>query len=255
LTERRSVEVSAMKNSGRGMGVGGWVERFKWRAIALVGVVAVSIPGPAWGESGSHPLDEPSGGELQVRVYNYARVPTAPLARAQAIAGGILRRAGIETTWLDCPLTQEEIRQKPACDTSFGAEDLVLKIVPEAMSEPLNLPANSFGRAVFTEEHGGNTAYLFYDRVKSLAASGVCDAGVLLGHAAAHEIGHLLLGTPAHSASGIMRARWQPDELAQAARGRLTFSAAQAARMRAELHARKHHAEVVKKDPFTTTAR
>src|SRR5439155_10444253 len=34
----------------------------------------------------------------------------------------------------------------------------------------------------------------------------------LLGRVVAHEVGHLLLGTTAHSATGLMRARWNDEE-------------------------------------------
>ena len=37
--------------------------------------------------------------------------------------------------------------------------------------------------------------------------------GELLGHAAAHEIGHLLLGSTGHSPAGIMRASWEVKDL------------------------------------------
>ena len=39
---------------------------------------------------------------------------------------------------------------------------------------------------------------------------------VILGHAAAHEIGHLLLGSNSHSPFGLMRARWSGQDLQNA---------------------------------------
>jgi len=43
--------------------------------------------------------------------------------------------------------------------------------------------------------------------------------GSLWGHVAAHETGHLLLGTNSHAPRGIMRAIWQGEELVSAAKG------------------------------------
>jgi hypothetical protein len=48
---------------------------------------------------------------------------------------------------------------------------------------------------------------------------------IILGHAMAHELGHLLLGTNSHSSDGLMRAQWNRGDLAEAARGNLLFSA------------------------------
>jgi hypothetical protein len=47
---------------------------------------------------------------------------------------------------------------------------------------------------------------LFYDRV--LAAVGSTVTPYLLGHVLAHEIVHMLQGVEQHSASGLMKARW-----------------------------------------------
>lgn len=48
-------------------------------------------------------------------------------------------------------------------------------------------------------------------------------AGLVLGCILAHEIGHLM-GLP-HSRSGVMKANLGPDEILQAAIGRLWFTA------------------------------
>ncbi len=93
----------------------------------------------------------------------------------------------------------------------------------------------------------GNAAawrMFFYHRVERIArthlntsnwrgASGV-DAAILLAHAMAHEIGHLLL-PDGHSASGLMRADWSADDLHDAVRGELNFTPEQADVIRARL--------------------
>jgi hypothetical protein len=47
----------------------------------------------------------------------------------------------------------------------------------------------------------------------------------MLGHAIAHEIGHVLLGTIDHSPSGIMKARWETADYRQAEMGLMKFTA------------------------------
>jgi hypothetical protein len=55
---------------------------------------------------------------------------------------------------------------------------------------------------------------------------------IILGHAMAHELGHLLLGMNSHSRDGLMRAQWNRGDLAEAVRGNLLFSAQESTRMR-----------------------
>jgi hypothetical protein len=57
----------------------------------------------------------------------------------------------------------------------------------------------------------------------------------LLGDVAAHEIGHLLLGTNSHAENGIMRARWESEELGSIGTGTLFFSEAESRQMRSKL--------------------
>jgi len=81
----------------------------------------------------------------------------------------------------------------------------------------------------------GCYADLFYEPMERLQKSAGTDMAGLLGHVAAHEIGHLLLGNNSHSAAGIMHARWTPDELASAKAGALVFSEQESLRMKARL--------------------
>jgi len=57
----------------------------------------------------------------------------------------------------------------------------------------------------------------------------------ILGHIAAHETGHLLLGTNSHAPRGIMRAMWLREELASASKGALFFSGSESRQMKEKL--------------------
>jgi len=61
---------------------------------------------------------------------------------------------------------------------------------------------------------------------------------VILGDVVAHEIGHLLLGSRAHSATGIMRGWWDRAQLQRALTGRQLFTPEQSARIRAATEVR-----------------
>ena len=68
---------------------------------------------------------------------------------------------------------------------------------------------------------------MFRDRVLALTArGGQCSEAVLLGHAIAHELGHLLLGTSAHARYRLMAGRWRNTDLDRASVGLLLFSPA-----------------------------
>jgi hypothetical protein len=90
-------------------------------------------------------------------------------------------------------------------------------------------------------------AYIFYDRVERVAQThlnasrepGTDDmyAVIVLAHAMAHEMGHLLLPY-GHSSTGLMRADWNAKDLRLAEDGRLNFTSEQAELIRGQLLAR-----------------
>jgi hypothetical protein len=63
--------------------------------------------------------------------------------------------------------------------------------------------------------------------------------GDLLGLALAHEMGHVLLPPPSHSATGIMQASWEGDDLRHVLSGDTAFTEAQVLAMRARLVSRR----------------
>ena len=68
-------------------------------------------------------------------------------------------------------------------------------------------------------------ATVFYDRIETVSKTGDVSLSTMLGHAIAHEIGHVLLGTTDHSRSGIMKARWGRADYRQAGIGLMKFTA------------------------------
>ncbi|MCU1238235.1 MAG: hypothetical protein JWP63_6202, partial [Candidatus Solibacter sp.] len=84
-------------------------------------------------------------------------------------------------------------------------------------------------RGSFTESYAG----ISYPAVVDIAREMDAEIALVLGTALAHEIGHVLLNSAAHSLSGVMSARMRPQEIAAASRGELRFTPAQAAAIRA----------------------
>ncbi len=201
----------------------------KW----LVAVVALTI---ASGAKAQPPVREDTelAPTITVYVYNLAQVSRKSLAVAEAEASRIFLKAGVRTKWVDCPLSSAEKARFPDCRLESGRNHLVLKIFPDFSSRRLGLRAQNLGFCPASEESGpGSETALAYNRIKDLARSWDTDARQVLGFAAAHELGHLLLRMSGHARAGIMRAVWNPDDLQRATRGELVFTPEQAGLIRA----------------------
>jgi hypothetical protein len=72
---------------------------------------------------------------------------------------------------------------------------------------------------------------VFLEPMEELQQVYAVSLDALLGHVAAHEIAHLLLGPHSHTASGLMRARWGLQTMEKMKRSGLEFNSTQAAVM------------------------
>ena len=172
---------------------------------------------------------------ITVRVYNYAQASPGTLERAQIEAARVLGEVGIEAQWISCPLIAAEAERNPVCRQNLSPTDLVLRIQPRFQAANASSRHATLGFAPLSEGERGSYASVFYDRVMSLAAGGDFHPALILGHAAAHEIGHLLLRTMTHSSTGLMRALWGREDLQRARVGHLLFAPQQAQLMRGEV--------------------
>lgn len=219
----------------RDLRFGVWVWGFR-TSLGLGFLLAFGSLG--FGEDSSSRRHEASL-KINVRVLNYAQVSQNELARAAKEATKIFREAAVEMAWLDCPTSHAEEERYPACGQLSGPTAVNVRILPASMAARLKLPAESLGYALPSPKvANASDAWVFYNRVEKLAESKDASRAQILGHAMAHEIGHLLLGPDRHSARGIMRAEWHREELQCAAQGQLLFSARQHKLIRAEVLAR-----------------
>ena len=153
------------------------------------------------------------------------------LSEALNTATNIFRNAGVKLLWLQCPAVVGQPGGSERCGPVDEAT-LILRIVPRPADGFVDRDALGFAIAV-----PGNATYATVFRERVLAAlppAGPCTEADLLGHAIAHELGHLLLGTLSHARAGLMAGRWHAKDLEYAASGRLQFSPAESATMRAE---------------------
>ena len=187
---------------------------------------------------------------LTLRVYNYANVDAGVLKDARVQTERILRQVGVETGWLNCPTSPQDLAANRACSKSPGADHVILNLLPDAMSMKYGFRRGIFGFALPTAKgQPGTKISLFFERVLDLAYYGEVGTGfedaqaIILGHMMAHEIGHLLLGPDSHGPSGVMSFPWVKRTLTQMERGRLQFTDEEAVRIRREVLRRAHLAD------------
>jgi len=171
--------------------------------------------------------------QVTVSIYNDAGIPSRSLLGAESEASRIFRQSGLELRWLNCPLPAAVLENPADCATADFPHHLQLRVATRS----LNLNEFTMGISYLSADGTGCCADVFYERARQIHESNNVPVAAVLGHAIAHEIGHLLLGTNSHSATGIMRARWQPAELARVSKGRLFFSTIEAQEMRNKLAA------------------
>lgn len=138
--------------------------------------------------------------KVVARLYNTARIPAATRDNALAVATRALA-PGIDIVWRKCDLPQ-------ACGAVLTTGELVIRLVRTPTGRG-NSAVFELGHALIDNGAGaGMFATIYADRVEQMADISEIDREVLLGRAIAHELGHLLLMTTAHTSSGLMRAQW-----------------------------------------------
>jgi hypothetical protein len=201
------------------------------RQLVLICVGGFLVPPVA--ESAS-----PAPVQVTTRLYNAARVAETVKEAALRVATGALRAGGIDLRWRNCDVAD-------SCAMAPGRRELIVRLVrspaqiaartssaPRTDTTPLVL-----GEAfIDTRERAGVLATVFVDRVELIAGLSETDATLLLGHAIAHELGHLLLGTNAHSVSGLMRAQWSSADIRRRARADWMLTTEDAAAIWKRLH-------------------
>jgi hypothetical protein len=140
---------------------------------------------------------------VTVRVYHSAGLSSRLERRALAEAETVLRTARVDVRWERC----SGPTLSPACDRPAGRSELVLQIVADKRQDSI------MGTAVVLRGAGGVFATVYASQVARVAQQARSDVAVLLGRVAAHELGHLMMNTTAHSRRGLMRANWTPGEV------------------------------------------
>jgi hypothetical protein len=172
---------------------------------------------------------------VTVRVYDVTNADATVTNAALAVARRTLVDAGIDVTWRQC---DESI----ACGRPLAGGELIVRLAKAggpANGTPASAAALRSRRGVplgdaFVDPRArtGVLATIYVDRVAALARAAAMPLGTLLGHAIAHELGHLLLRSNRHAPQGIMRAVWLAEELRGGRAAGWQFTAQEASAMR-----------------------
>lgn len=169
---------------------------------------------------------------VKVSVYNDFGLSAGRLADLEKVAARVFRQAAVNMEWLNCGLPSLSETQRAVCTDSIFPTHLHLRLI----GHPLHFDGDALGVAYLAEDGVGFQADVFCERVMQIQYESQVDPAILLGIVAAHELGHLLLGTSSHSLGGLMRHSWQRSDLLLAVKCGLLFSDDQSDHMRAKLY-------------------
>jgi hypothetical protein len=176
--------------------------------------------------------------KLTLRVYNLAHVEPHALRGARQVTAQILERAGIRSVWTagdvnagESHLVDARTTADRACDDALRSSELRIRLVPAA---PPGLPPMELAFALPCARYGVQVT-VFIDRIEQVAARISPCYATVLGHAIAHEVGHVLLRSEQHASTGLMRAVWDRKDWDRVATAGLWFTVDEAAFIRREL--------------------
>jgi hypothetical protein len=147
----------------------------------------------------------------------------------------LFRAAGIRISWEHLSAESLEDEGTDMTAAAFRQPDerpyLVIRLIPRT---PTTVFPDALGYSL-PFAHRGAHVVIFCDRVEALTQRVNTAAYVILGHAMAHELEHVVLGSTEHTSGGLMQARWTPASWRLASAGLMAFGCAEIKRMRAGL--------------------
>lgn len=172
--------------------------------------------------------------EVLVCLERIAQASTSTTYLAQSETSKLLARAGVHVEWI----------HGSACQSSASIQ------VHLTVQTPDNLMP---GALAFCQPAVRDDIRVLYDRVQAMVSP--AHEPQLLAYVLAHEIVHILEGTGRHSATGIMKAQWTPDDYSDIASGRLTFASEDVELVHGGVIVRQAHLSALGQKSVTETIR
>ncbi len=160
---------------------------------------------------------------LQVQVYDYTGLSPAALHEFITRTQEILTGAGISVEVDACARGVAT-----SCESRRGSfRQVVIRVVTGALKDSNQHRWQHLAQSIATHD-GGTYASVYLKLAEEEAAETNLPRILVLSYAAAHEVGHLLLGDDAHTPQGLMKADWENEDFRAMAQNRFHFSAEQA---------------------------
>jgi hypothetical protein len=125
------------------------------------------------------------------------------LMGVRPLASKMFASIGVRVDWHD----------RDSCPIGVGAIQVRMSYDPPGIRK--------FKTLAFAQPYDRNAIVVFPDRVRELNRNG---GPSVLAHVLVHEITHVLEGIDRHSATGIMKARWDDNDYFQMRRKPLSFA-------------------------------
>jgi hypothetical protein len=166
--------------------------------------VNAGLPEPVTSVTAPQPDTVSPLGPVRVRVYRSTAIRGDALRLALRVAETTFAAADVQVVWTVCEPSE--------CSAPPAPTERLVRLVrlPRGQHGDLRCLGDAF---IDPRQSGNALATVYADQVADVARRGNIDYGALLGHTIAHEIGHLLLGSTTHGASGLMREIWSQKEM------------------------------------------
>lgn len=172
---------------------------------------------------------EPAPLTVVVAILDSAAVPAENMATARNAAAAAFRRAGVVIEWAGT-----------ASGCQLGADaPFCIQVLLRARNSQSALGARRIMGMALAADNNRAVLSLYFDAVTDVARRYGAARGEVLGLALIHEMGHVLLPPPSHSATGIMQPSWEGDDLRHVLAGDAAFTEAQGLSMRDRLISRR----------------
>jgi hypothetical protein len=158
---------------------------------------------------------------VTLRVFGDGVVDARSLTLARRELADILGQAGVSVLWLTCMPGFADWTSADPCQRDRQPAEFCVRILN---LKPAAVRPEVLAFAEIDDELGMRSAGFYYSAITETAARNGIPAGVVLGAALAHEVGHLLLGENAHSHHGLMSPDWRRGQFERLATTGLRFN-------------------------------
>lgn len=167
--------------------------------------------------------------DFTIVVYDSAQVGIKKLDRTENLVAAILLTAGISLRWIAGPLQDPQTLEtdftaysRQECDSRPVPPVLRVRVLARA---PAGTPPQALGFSLPCAPEGVQVT-VYVDRAEMVTAAGGPTFGRVLAYAIAHELGHVLLHSTDHDATGLMKSIWSKADWQRAAVSIIPFSPA-----------------------------